>query len=153
MNTIRSTILIGLASLAVSTSWAQGNEAAKKDKAQLQGEWTMVSGERDGQAFPADFMKGSKRVAKGDEITVMLQGQLFMSAKFALDPAKSPKAIDYSVTGGPYAGKAQLGIYQLEGDTVRFCFSTPGRERPDGFTTKPNSGRTLTMWQRERARP
>ena len=153
MNTIQNTVLIGLACLAVSTSCAQDNEAAKKDKAQLQGEWTMVSGERDGQAFPADFMKGSKRIAKGDAITVMLQGQLFMSAKITLDPAKSPKAIDYSVTGGLYAGKTQLGIYQLDGDTVKFCFSTPGGERPDAFTTKPNSGRTLTTWHRERARP
>ena len=153
MNTIRSTILIGLGSLALSTCWAQHNGAAEKDKAQLQGEWTMVSGERDGQAFPANFMKGSKRVAKGDEITVMLQGQLFMRAKITLDPVKSPKAIDYSITGGPYAGKTQLGIYQLDGDTAKFCFSAPGGERPDGFTTKPNSGRTLTTWHRERARP
>jgi uncharacterized protein (TIGR03067 family) len=153
MNTIRNTILIGLACLAVSTSRAQDNQAATQDKAQLQGEWTMISGERDGQPFPAAFMKGSKRVAKGDEITVTLQGQLFMSAKITLDPAKSPKAIDYSVTGGPYAGKTQLGIYQLDGDKVKFCFSTPGGQRPDGFTTKPNSGRTLSTWQRERARP
>jgi uncharacterized protein (TIGR03067 family) len=153
MNTIRGTIFVGLASLVVSLSWAQDNEPAKKDKAQLQGEWTLISGERDGQAFTADFTRGSKRVAKGDETTVMLQGQLFMKAKFSLEPTKSPKWIDYSITGGPYAGKSQLGIYELEGDKATFCFSTPGKERPDGFTTKPNSGRTMTTWQRERARP
>jgi uncharacterized protein (TIGR03067 family) len=153
MNTIRSTILIGLASLAVSIAWAQDGEAAKKDKAQLQGEWTMVSGERDGQPFPADFMKGSRRVAKDDETTVTLQGQLFMRARFSLDPTKSPKRIDYSITGGPYTGKTQLGIYELDGDNAKFCFSTPGRERPDSFTTKSNSGRTMTTWHRERAHP
>jgi uncharacterized protein (TIGR03067 family) len=153
MRAIRIAVLSGLAALTVPGTWAQDSGAAAKDKAQLQGEWTMVSGERDGHAFPADFMKGSKRVAKGDEITVTLQGQLFMSAKITLDPAKTPKAIDYSITGGPYAGKTQLGIYQLDGDTVKFCFSTPGGERPDGFTTRRNSGRTVTTWRRERARP
>ena len=149
MNTIRHAVLIGLAALAVATTWAQDSEAAKKDKSQLQGEWTMVSGERDGHAFPADFIQRSKRVAKGDEVTVTLQGQLFMKAKFTLDPAKSPKSIDYSVTGGPYAGKAQLGIYQFDGDKVTFCFSTPGKERPTAFSTQPNDGRTLSVWKRQ----
>ena len=110
----------------------------------------MISGEREGDGFSADFMKGSKRVAKGDEITVMLQGQLFMKAKFTLDPSKTPKTIDYSVTGGPYAGKTQLGIYELDGDKVKFCFSTPGKERPTDFTTKANDGRTLSIWKREK---
>ena len=150
MKTIRNTLLIGLTTLAVATTWAEENEAVKKDKAQLQGEWTMVSGERDGQAFSADFMKDSKRVAKGDETTVMLQGQLFMRAKFTLDPSKSPKTIDYSVTGGPYAGKTQLGRYELDGDKVKFCFSTPGEERPPDFTTKPNDRRTFSLWKREK---
>jgi uncharacterized protein (TIGR03067 family) len=148
MRAIRIALLIGLAALTVPTTWAQDNEAATKDKAQLQGEWSMVSGERDGQAFPADFMQHSKRVAKGDEITVTIQGQLFMKAKFSLDPAKTPRAIDYSVTGGSYAGKAQLGIYQLDGDTVKFCFSIPGKERPTAFSTKPNDGCTLSVWKR-----
>jgi uncharacterized protein (TIGR03067 family) len=153
MNAIRHAVFIGLTALAVATSSAQDNEAAKKDKAQLQGEWTMVSGKRDGHAFPAEFLQGSKRVTKGDETTVTLQGQLFMRAKFTLDPAKSPKSINYSVTGGPYAGKTQLGIYQLDGDTVKFCFSIPGEERPTAFSTKPNDGRTLSVWRREKSTP
>ena len=148
MKALRNTILIGLTALAISPTWAGDNEAVKQDQARLQGEWTMVAGERDGQAFPVDFMKDSRRVAKGDETTVMLQGQLFLRAKFTLDPSRSPKTIDYSVTGGPYAGKTQLGIYELDGDKVKFCFSTPGKERPTDFTTKLNDGRTLSKWKR-----
>ena len=56
------------------------NEAAKKDKVQVQGAWTMVAGERDGQAFSAEYMKDSQRIAKGDETTVTIQGQLFRKA-------------------------------------------------------------------------
>lgn len=150
MRTIRNSLLIALTALGIATSRAQDSEAAKKDKAQLQGEWTMVSGERDGHGFPADFMKDSKRVATGDETTVMLQGQLFMRAKFTFDPSKSPKTIDYSVTGGQYSGKIQVGIYELDGDKVKFCFSTPGNKRPTDFSTKPNDARTLTVWKREK---
>jgi uncharacterized protein (TIGR03067 family) len=150
MKMIRNILLIGLAALAVATTRAQDNDAVKNDMAQLQGEWTMISGERDGHAFSAQFMKDSKRSAKGDETTVMLQGQLFMRARFTLDPSKTPKTIDYSVTGGPNAGKTQLGIYELDGDRVKFCFSTPGKERPLDFTAKPNDGRTLSVWKQEK---
>ena len=37
-------MLIARTVLAVVTTWAEDNEAAKKDKAQLQGAWTMVAG-------------------------------------------------------------------------------------------------------------
>jgi uncharacterized protein (TIGR03067 family) len=108
----------------------------------------MVSGQRDGQAFSEDLRKSFKRVAKGDETTVTMGGQLFLKAKFVLGPSKRPKTIDYSVTGGPYAGNMQLGIYEFDGDQIRFCFSTPGRNRPTDFTTKQNDGRTLSLWKR-----
>ena len=142
-------MLAGLTAMALVTAGAQEKEAAKKDLTRLQGEWAMVSGERDGQAFPADFMKGSKRTAEGDQVTVIIQGQLLMKAKFALDPAKSPRTIDYTVSSGANAGKTMLGIYELDGDKVKFCFSTPGKERPTTFTTQPNDGRTLSVWKKE----
>lgn len=143
-------LLINLTALTllVDSAWGRGDEPAKNDQAQLQGEWIMVSGQRDGQAFPEDLRASFKRVAKGDETTVTMGGQLFLSAKFVLDPSKKPKTIDYSVTGGPYAGKTQLGIYECDGDQVKFCFSTPGKERPTDFTTKQNDGRTMSSWKR-----
>jgi len=73
-----------------------------------------------------------------------------MKAKFTIDPAKNPKQIDYAMTGGPTTGKTQLGIYELEGDTVKFCFAAPGKDRPPDFTTKEGSSRTLSVWKREK---
>jgi uncharacterized protein (TIGR03067 family) len=143
-------LLINLAALVllVDAAVGRGDEPAKNDQAQLQGEWVMVSGQRDGQAFPENLLTSFKRVAKGDETTVTMGDQIFLKAKFALDPSKKPKTIDYSVTGGPYAGKTQLGIYECDGDQVKFCFSTPGKNRPTDFTTKQNDGRTLSTWKR-----
>jgi len=143
-------LLINLTALAllVGAAWGQGDEQARDDQAQLQGEWVMVSGQRDGQAFPENLRATFKRVAKGDETTVTMGDQIFLKAKFTLGPSKKPKAIDYSVTGGPYAGKTQLGIYEFDGDQVKFCFSIPGKERPTDFTTTQNDGRTLSTWKR-----
>lgn len=143
-------MLAGLMAWAMVTAWAQDKETVKHDQELLQGTWSMVSGARDGAAFPADYLKHSKRVAKDDEVTVMLQGQLFMKAKFKLDPTKTPKQVDYAVSDGPYAGTTQLGIYELEGEQVKFCFSVPGKVRPTDFTTKPSDGRTLSVWKKEK---
>ena len=125
-------------------------EAVKKEMAQLEGEWSMVSGEIDGQPMPENFLKGSKRVAKAGETTVTIGGRQFMQAKFTVDPAKKPKALDYNLTDGPNKGKILLGIYELDGDTVKFCFGGPGKDRPTEFTTKEGSMRTLSVWKRDK---
>lgn len=135
-----------------SVLFVTGNDydAVKKDVAQLQGEWSMVSGEIDTKPMPEALLKGSKRVAKGDETTVTIGGMLFMKAKFTVDPSKKPKTIDYMMTEGLTKGKTQLGIYELDGDTVKFCFAKPGQDRPTEFVTKEGSGRTLSVWKREK---
>jgi len=147
MKNIRTALVIGLA-VAISPSWAEDKPAVTKDLAQLQGEWTMVSGSADGQAMPDAMRTTSKRVCKGDETTVLVGGQLMMKAKFTIDPSRKPKTIDYDMIDGWTKGKKQLGIYELEGDTVRFCFGAPGAERPTDFTSNPGGRRTLSMWKR-----
>jgi uncharacterized protein (TIGR03067 family) len=125
-------------------------DAVKKEKQRLEGEWSMVSGEIDGQPLPAEYVKGAKRVAREDETTVMIGGRLFLKARYTIDPSKKPKTIDYAMTGGPTKGKTQLGIYELDADTVKFCFAAPGKDRPGEFTTKAGSGRTLSVWKRNK---
>src|SRR2546423_642012 len=95
---------IGIA-LALLLSGHALADDAKKEMAKLEGEWSMVSGERDGQALPEEIVKELKRVAKGDETTVTSNGQTFMKAKFTVDPTKKPKTIDYTLLEGPNKGK------------------------------------------------
>src|SRR5438552_13250614 len=148
MKTLPTAFLIGWAAVAASTAWAEENETVKKDLAQLQGEWSMVSGSADGTAMP-DAMRGTaKRVCKGDETTVTVGSQLIMKAKFTIDPSRKPKTIDYQMIDGPTKGKKQLGIYEVTGDTAKFCFGPPGAERPTDFTSKLENG-----WCGRPARP
>jgi len=148
MKTIRSIFLIGLAAATISTARAEESEAVKKDLAKLQGEWSMVSGSADGQTMPDEMRKQMKRVCSGDVTTTTMGEQVFLKAKIAIDPLKNPKTIDYEMTEGFTKGKKQLGIYEVDGDTIKFCFGKPGGERPTDFTSKPGDGRTLSVWKR-----
>jgi len=150
MKTIRIVFLFSLAAVTLAPAWAEENEAVKKDLAQLQGEWSMVSGSANGQPMPEPMLKQMKRVCKGDESTTTSAGQLFFKAKITIDPSKQPKTIDYQMIDGFTKGKKQLGIYEVDGDTFRSCFGAPGAERPADFTSKPGDGRTLSVWKRNK---
>ena len=150
MKTLRNTLMIGLAAFVISQAWAEDSEASKKEMAQLQGEWSMVSGSADGQPMRDEIRKQMKRVCQGDDVTTTMGTQVILKAKITVDFSKKPKTIDYQMTEGLTKRKTQLGIYELDGDTFRSCFSAPGDPRPTDFTTKPGDHRTLTMWKREK---
>jgi uncharacterized protein (TIGR03067 family) len=143
-----SAVVLGISAFSAT---ADDKDAAKADQAQLQGEWTMVSGSADGQAMPDAFLTTAKRVCTGDETTVHIGGQLIMKAKFTLDATQKPKTIDYLALDGLTKGKKHLGIYELAGDQVKFCFGSPDAERPKDFASNPGDGRTLSVWKRAAA--
>jgi uncharacterized protein (TIGR03067 family) len=149
MKTLQKLFLLTLVAITISLVRAADDEAIKKDLAQLQGEWTMVSGSADGQPMPEEMRKEMKRICKGDELTVMMGDRVFLKAKFTIDPSKKPKTIDYEMTEGFTKGKKQFGIYELNGDTFKACFNAPGAERPTEF--KSGEGLTLSEWKRKKS--
>jgi uncharacterized protein (TIGR03067 family) len=145
--TMRKFIMLAAVCLLLGADDPQ--DAAKKDLMKLQGEWSMVSGRRDGQAVPKDVLAGAKRVCKEDELTVTVDDTVYMKAKIVVDPTKKPKAIDYTVTEGDNKGKKVFGIYEVDGDTVKFNLAGPDKERPKDFTADKGSGCTYTVWKRK----
>ena len=73
-----------------------------------------------------------------------------MKAKITLDPSKKPKTIDYLVSDGPTKGQKLLGIYEIEGDTLKSCFGAPGAGRPTEFSGKTGQRRTVSVWKRDK---
>jgi uncharacterized protein (TIGR03067 family) len=124
------------------------SDAAKAELAKFAGEWLMESGEINGQKMPEQFRTQFKRTVKGDVTLVMMGDQVFMRAKFTVDPAKKPKAIDYLQLEGPTKGVKQFGIYEWDGEMLKLCFASPGQDRPVDFTAPAGSGRTSSVWKR-----
>ena len=127
-----------------------GDDPNQSDLAKLHGTWTMVSGERGGAALPDSMIKTGKRVCKDDEVTVEVGGMVIVHATVKLDATTNPKSIEYHVISEDPKGLVQLGIYEITGDTVKFCFANPDKERPTGFTTKAGSGWTSSVWKRNK---
>ena len=153
MKTPRIALLVGIAVCAATAARPEASQASNSDLASLQGEWTMVSGVADGYAVPDAMLRDSKRTCEGNVTTVIVGGQLIMKARFTLDPSKTPKTVDYQVIDGPTKGKQHLGIYELDGDTVKYCFGEPGGARPTEFGSQPGDRRTSSVWKRAKPAP
>ncbi len=116
------------------------------DLLRLQGQWSMLTGSRDGRPLPETLVKRSERITDGDETIVRIDGQLLTCATFVVDTSSTPFRIDCLITAGPGKGQSQYGIYELTAGTVRFCFARPGAARPSGFETTPGDGLAFSEW-------
>jgi len=98
----------------VATSWKRGEAEVGKDLVA-----TELSIKQDTYEFP----KGINRISK--------------KGKFKIDAAKG--TIDFMPEDGPASGKTLLGVYKVEGDTLKLCFSAAGRDRPKELKTADRS--------------
>jgi uncharacterized protein (TIGR03067 family) len=113
----------------------------------LQGDWVAVETVLNGKSLPEMMLKTGSRSTVGNETTVVFGGQTMVHAKVRIDETQSPAAVDYLNIGGSTKGQVTLGILGwIDGD-VRFCIASPGQPRPEGFTSEPGSGQTLSRWR------
>jgi uncharacterized protein (TIGR03067 family) len=122
------------------------DEAVKKDMKLLQGTWSLISLERDGVAAP--LPKEAVRVITDDKYAMTLKPGLTIEGTYTIDPAAKPKRMETTPSSGPYKDKPLLGIYELDGDTLKICYASPGKERPTEFTSKEGSGWILSVHKR-----
>jgi uncharacterized protein (TIGR03067 family) len=125
------------------------SDAVAREMEKFQGTWRQIAHERDGVPDPPDERGWEPRVTfAGDTFVVTLADRTTaIKGTFRLDPTQEPKAVDWTDTFGPDAGKTFLAIYSLEGDRLVFCAAAEGHERPTEFRAGP--GQDLRVSQPE----
>ena len=143
--------VVAVAALAFANLAGGGD--AKKDLDMIQGKWTVQSiKESDGKNPPDDFLKDLEVIVKDDTMKIILvpKSETLDAFKLKLDPAKKPKAIDFTHTEGPDKGKTELGIYKLEGDTLTVCVNDFDKERPSAFATKEGTKISVIVMKKKK---
>ena len=136
----RTVLSVSVAVLLLSTIGRAGD--AKKDEAQLKGTWTVISEEDNGKASK---VKDATVTIGAGKITVKVKGKKDQESTYKVDTTKKPKAIDIVVDDGK---KSKLGIYELDGDTLKLCFGE--KARPTEFKTSQESPGLLLVLKREK---
>jgi uncharacterized protein (TIGR03067 family) len=125
--------------------------AVAKDLNALQGEWKCVSWVVNGTPTPkAELDKMASFEMRGNEMIAKENGNDIAAFSYTIDPTKTPKTIDGRMASGPEVGKKSVGIYELDADTWRTCWSGFGKAlvRPTAFTSEPGSGTVLGVYRR-----
>jgi len=123
------------------------------DLDRLQGSWNIDFLEVDGTAMPSS--PDSRIVIEDDKFQSLGMGAVY-EGKLEIDARRKPKQFDLVFTDGPEKGNRSLGIYELNGDSWKICFTVTGKRRPSKFETKPGSGlalETLTRGTAESIQP
>ena len=116
-------MLMATASLAAE----QNDQQSKSDKELFQGTWEVVS------SVEAEQFAGARARITADTMIFQNRKKDAITLKYSLRPTKKPKEIDTSHEIDPGKPIIQLGIYALEGNTLKLCIEAAGKSRPASF--------------------
>jgi uncharacterized protein (TIGR03067 family) len=111
------------------------------DLERLQGAWASVAGRRDAEFIVSGYLF-AVRFKDGDTYL----------GTFRLDSQQQPRAMDMRIDEGPahHRGKMTRCIYELEGETLRWCAGEPGdEERPNAFPSENTRKYLCLRFRRE----
>jgi len=125
------------------------------DLGKLQGTWSTVSLVNDGKTLvdekvPPRPGPATKLAYEGDQWKIIVGDKTVASGVVRVDSTRIPKEIDILDETGMNNGKTKLGIYELDGDTYKYCLAPAGKPRPAEFSSKEGSGYSLGVSKREK---
>lgn len=123
-----------LAAGVTVTVSADDKNRDKPAAVKLEGGYTIVKGEENGQSVPDDRIKGAIVKFTADEVigTDKDKKHLF-AAKYTLDTSREPWKITMKSTT-PKESEA-VGLIKKDGDTIVLIYALPGGKPPTEFKT------------------
>ena len=126
---------VGVLIVLVGAASARPNELCPDDQKAIQGSWDVV--EQLPDAVPN--VKYQSLVFKDGKLTfhaALGEQKTTVSCEFKLDPAKTPKHIDFTVTEREKKGNTYSGLYEFKDGQLKICYRGPGSTRPKDFSDK-----------------
>jgi len=116
---------------------------------ELEGRWACVSAVVDGQQLLKETVGLLRLTLTRDRYKTEKGSEVLFDSTYTVDATKTPKQINMTGTEGDLKGKEAQGIYSIEGDTLRICYTMPGVGRPEKFESLAGSKAYLVVWKRE----
>ncbi len=136
---------------AVAVAEDAKEEAILEDRKQIEGKWSIVSLVVDGNEVPDSEARKHTVINKADGTwSLRKEGEVISKGTSSIDPTKTPKTLDFTVTEGEGKGNQYLGIYALHKKTRKMCFALPAQERPSELTSMPGSKLVCVKFERQK---
>jgi uncharacterized protein (TIGR03067 family) len=123
--------------LVALLTFASVCHASDQDKAALQGTWRATEATSNGEPPPNGMLERLTLVFSGDTVSIMGGAP----TPFRLNATAKPAQIDF------LNNRNQVGIYMLDGDTLKLCTGQHG-DRPNVFSTRKYTDHTYMLLKR-----
>ena len=119
-------VVLVLAAVGLSACSEERSPAAPQAN-ELRGSWRVITERAIAAGIEIIWAIDDRHIVVTDR-----DGTEISRSEYRIDPTQTPKHIDMTVRDHK-AVEDRLGIYQLEGDQLRFAFSVDGSPRPTNF--------------------
>jgi uncharacterized protein (TIGR03067 family) len=113
-------VTVVLSTTVAAAAFARTQDAVPKEMQPLQGTWVMT--QLNGDPTPGD----TALVIVGSKYSETVEGTTDETGLFKVDASKTPMTVDLIIQEGNDAGKTQLGIVEVKGDTMRLLLNAAG---------------------------
>jgi uncharacterized protein (TIGR03067 family) len=136
-------IAAGAAMIGALSGGIRAAEPNQKDIEAMQGVWTIESFTLDGNKISPEQLKNWRRIVEGNHVMWKNGPATIAELDIKFDRTKKPMTLDSTIATGDNKGETLLAIFELNGDELHVCFTSPGNPRPTEYSSKPGSGQSL----------
>ncbi|HTL27601.1 MAG TPA: TIGR03067 domain-containing protein [Tepidisphaeraceae bacterium] len=139
--------VLKIASLIASIGLCVASASAQDS---LEGQWSCVSAIVNGKPLSDSKVSRLRLTLTRERYKTEESSEVLFDSTYSIDRTTTPKQITMIGTEGDLAGKEAQGIYAIDGETLRICYTMPGHARPKAFESNPGSEAYLIVWKRQK---
>jgi uncharacterized protein (TIGR03067 family) len=127
---------------------ACSTQPAHMNDTNLQGKWICVSAVVNGKPLGEETIKSLSLTISENRYKTEKGSEVLFDSTYTIDSSETPNKIRMIGTEGELTGKEAHGIYLLEKDTLKICYTMPGDLPPLSFQSTAGSKAYLVVWRR-----